>query len=84
MATQSPRISVSMILKNAERTLPRLLASLEWRSDSTPPGAEARRFCFNEIIFVDTGSTDDTYNEIMHWLDPSLPVLPHAGIRTGE
>ncbi len=73
--SQRPRVSVSLILKDAMRTLPQLLTSLEWVTSGEPDTRSAvkqRLFCFDEIVFVDTGSHDDTYQELVRWADPRL------------
>lgn len=67
-------VSVSIILKNATRTLEGLLRSLQWESVDPLDGSGdvRRRFCFDEIIFVDTGSDDGTYQALGHWLGDDI------------
>jgi len=74
----APRVSVSIILKNACRTLPQLLASLEHfvPVGKIADGVTERRFVFDEIIFVDTGSDDATYEELLAWLKRDGAVAP--------
>lgn len=67
-------LGIALILKNATRTLPRLLASLVAKRPM-PQGAlqpdlldvGTIRPIADEIVFVDTGSTDGTYDLLQDW-----------------
>ncbi len=72
----SPKVSVIVTVKNEEKTIEKLLASL--RSQTRPP---------DEIVIVDGGSTDRTVDLIRGWADRlpiKLIVRPGLNISQGR
>lgn len=65
--SERPFLALCMIVKNAERTLPALLDSIDGH--------------FDDYTFVDTGSTDGTVALLKQWLDEHVPSLFGGGTK---